>query len=460
MRLPARVLAAIAGVCVLAGGCGGNDDDRRESEVRSPAATSPAPGFSTAAPTVSLALEGQAGSTPAAAAIPPPEQGGDGQPAADDQPGAEGQPAAGDQPGAGGQPEEPSVVLTPVVSLPDPIALAARPGTGSERGDLYVATRGGQVWLLGADDDEPPVMVLDITGLTTTGCENGMLGIVFSPDGSNLYVHYTDLGGDNQIVEYPMSGHWVRGEEGRTVLSVDQPFCNHNGGHITFGPDGYLWVGFGDGGGANDQFGHGQNLDSLLATMVRIDPEATGEAGYSIPGDNPFADGGGRPEIWVYGARNPWRFSFDRATDDLWIADVGQNEWEEIHVLWAADGWAPGANLGWPLFEGDERFSGTATPDDLVLPIHVYHHDEGCSITGGHVYRGSAIPDLVGTYVFGDFCAGRLWGLTTDDQGVAARVELEISVPPATLVSFGEDAAGEIYVLSFDDTVYRLEPVG
>ena len=349
------------------------------------------------------------------------------------------------------------MVLTPVASLPDPMALVARPGTGGTSGDLYVATREGQVWLIGADGDEPPEMVLDISDQTNPECEEGLLGIAFSPDGSRLYVSSTDLGGDSLIVEYPMSGQWVQGDQGRTVLDADQPACNHNGGHIAFGPDGYLWIGFGDGGGRDDMFNQGQNLDTLLAAMVRIDPEADGDSDYSIPADNPFADGGGRAEIWHYGARNPWRFSFDRTTGDLWIADVGQNEWEEVHVLRAADGWKPGANLGWPLFEGHVRFSGVETPEDLDFPIHVYDHDTGCSITGGHVYRGSAIPSLVGTYVFGDFCQGRLWGLTVDAQGEATRRELGLSVDPVTLVSFGEDAAGELYVLSFDDTVYRLE---
>ena len=369
------------------------------------------------------------------------------------------EPADDGQPAPAIQPVEPSLVLTPVVSLPDPIALVARPDTGSGTGDLYVATRDGRVWLLGADGDEPPEKVLDIGDLTTTDCEEGLLGIAFSPDGSHLYLHYTDRRGDNQIVEYPMSGQRVREDASRTLMRVSQPACNHNGGHIAFGPDGYLWIGFGDGGGRDDMFNQGQDLDTLLATMVRIDPEADGGSAYSIPADNPFADGGGRAEIWHYGARNPWRFSFDRATGDLWIADVGQNTWEEIHVLKAADGWKPGANLGWPLFEGDERFSGTATPEDLDFPAYVYHHDDGCSITGGHVYRGSAVPHLVGTYVFGDFCQGRIWGLTIDDQGVATRAELDLSVPQVTLVSFGEDASGELYILSFDDTVYRLEAV-
>lgn len=435
-------MAVFAVVCLLASACGGNDDDdgdRRETGATNTATatSSPTPEYGTASPTMGPTPDQPSTASPTAG--PTSGQDGDSQPA------------------PYGQPGQLSLVLTPVVSLPDPIALVARPGTGRGTGDLYVATRDGRVWLLGADGDEPPEMVLDIGDLTTTDCEEGLLGIAFSPDGSNLYAHYTDLRGDNQIVEYPMRGHRVQGDQGRTVLSVNEPACNHNGGHIVVGPDGYLWIGFGDGGGRDDMFNQGQDLNTLLATMVRIDPAPDGDSAYSIPSDNPFADSRGRAEIWAYGARNPWRFSFDRATNDLWIADVGQNEWEEIHVLKTADGWKPGVNLGWPLFEGDERFSGTATPEDLDFPAYVYHHDDGCSITGGHVYRGSAIPHLVGTYVFGDFCQGRIWGLTIDDQGTATRAELALSVPQGTLVSFGEDAAGELYILSFDDTVYRLE---
>ncbi|MDE0579215.1 MAG: PQQ-dependent sugar dehydrogenase [bacterium] len=443
MTLIWRLLVAVAAVALLAGACGGDDDQREtgpnrtttaEATTEAASMASPDTGSDTASPTA--AAEQPA---PSPAASPPSGQSGTAQ------------PATADQPVAG------PLMLTPVASLPDPMALVTRPGTGGGTGDLYVATRDGRVWLLSADGDEPPEVVLDISTQTNPDCEEGLLGIAFSADGSKLYVSYTDLEGDSQIVEYPMSGQWVEDNQARTVLSAAQPACNHNGGHIAVGPDGYLWIGLGDGGGRDDMFNQGQDLDTLLAAMVRVDPEATSNADYGIPADNPFVDGGGRAEIWAYGARNPWRFSFDRDTGDLWIGDVGQNTWEEIHVLRAADGWKPGANLGWPLFEGDERFSGTATPDDLDFPAYVYHHDDGCSITGGHVYRGSAIPHLVGTYVFGDFCVGRIWGLTIDEQGAATRVDLGLSVPQVTLVSFGEDAAGELYVLSFDDTVYRLE---
>ena len=209
-------------------------------------------------------------------------------------------------------------------------------------------------------------------------------------------------------------------------------------------------------GGADDIFGHGQDRSTLLGTLARIDPDPPSGRGYAIPPGNPFRSGEA-PEVWAYGARNPWRFSFDRLTGDLWIADVGQNSVEEIHVLPAADGWLPGANLGWPLFEGGERFAGETMPADLVFPVYTYTHDDGCSVTGGYVYRGSAITALWGAYVFGDYCTGDLWGLVRGPGGEAQRIDLGVSVPRNALVSFGEDADGELYVLSAAGEVSRLE---
>ena len=469
MKFSARVLAVLVGCCLIAVACGGGNDDRDDEfeqgtayATGTVAATGTAtvtPGATETATPSATGTSSTAGplpkdSTDDSLSAPPPTAGTP--PGADTPTNTDGNGQTGENtdPSAG----PPAMVLTPVISRPDPIDLVARPGTGSSRGDLYVATRAGEVWLLTADQDEPPELVLDLGNATNTGCENGLLDIAFSADGSTFYAHYTDRSGDTRIVAYPMSGQGIQQDQVRTVLSARQPACNHNGGQITFGPDGYLWVGLGDGGGSNDMFSHGQDRDSILGAILRVDVDTDDGTNYVIPPDNPFADGGGRAEIWAYGARNPWRFSFDRATDDLWIADVGQNRWEEVHVLAADQGWTPGANLGWPLFEGEERFSGIATPDDLAFPVYVYGRDDGCSITGGHVYRGSAIPALAGTYVFGDFCAGRLWGLNLDDAGLATRIELGVSVPQATLVSFAEDNAGELYVLSFDDTVYRLDP--
>ena len=341
--------------------------------------------------------------------------------------------------------------------------MAARPGTGQR----YVATLTGQVWLLDpaagseVDADVAPRLVADIGARVSQGCENGLLGMAFSPDGAQLYLSYTDTATNSRIAVMPMEGEIPQTERRRVLLALDQPACNHNGGDLAFGPEGNLWAGFGDGGGANDRFGHGQDRTTLLGTMVRIDPDPPSGRGYGIPAGNPFASGGGAPEVWAYGARNPWRFSFDRLTGDLWISDVGQNRIEEIHVLPAADGWTPGANLGWPLFEGIERFSGSntgdETPGDLVFPVYSYSHDEGCSVTGGYVYRGSAIAALAGTYVFGDYCTGEIWGLVRGPDGTAERLNLGVSVPHSTLVSFGEGANGELYVLSAAGTVFRLK---
>ncbi len=353
--------------------------------------------------------------------------------------------------------------LVPVAEIEAPVALAARPGTGQR----YVATLTGQVWLLdpadgphaggGADAGAAAQLVADVGSRVSQGCENGLLGIAFSPDGDQLYLSYTDTARNSRIALMPMDGETPQAGRRRVLLALDQPACNHNGGDVAFGPDGNLWIGFGDGGGADDVFGQGQDRSTLLATMARIDPNPASGQGYGIPAGNPFPSGDA-PEVWAYGARNPWRFSFDRLTGDLWIADVGQNRIEEIHVLPAADGWLPGANLGWPLFEGNERFSGSETPPDLVFPVYTYTHDDGCSVTGGYVYRGSAIAALQGAYVFGDYCTGDLWGLVRDPDGTAERIDLGVSVPRNSLVSFGEDADGELYALSAAGTVSRLEP--
>ena len=346
--------------------------------------------------------------------------------------------------------------LVTEAEVPVPIALATKPGTGQR----YVATLTGQVWLLDPSGGSgTPLLVADIGSRVSQGCENGLLGITFSPDGDELYLSYTDTTRNSRIAVASMEGDIPQIDRTRILLALDQPACNHNGGDLTFGPDGNLWIGFGDGGGANDIYEQGQDRGTLLGALVRIDPDPPSGRGYGIPDGNPFGSGGA-PEVWAYGARNPWRFSFDRLTGDLWIADVGQNLIEEIHVLPAAGGWSPGANLGWPLFEGNERFSGGETPADLVFPVYTYRHPEGCSVTGGYVYRGEAIAALGGTYVFGDYCTGELWGLVRGPDGVAERIDLGVSVPRSTLVSFGEDADGELYVLSAVGTVFRLASVG
>ena len=234
-------------------------------------------------------------------------------------------------------------------------------------------------------------------------------------------------------------------------MEIGQPYSNHNGGQVTFGPDGYLYVGLGDGGSGGDPRGHGQNLRTLLGTILRIDVSALDETGsYAVPPDNPFVGvQGARPEIWAYGLRNPWRFSFDRETGDLWTGDVGQNKLEEIDII------KPGANYGWNIMEGTSCFRGPGCgSDDLEPPVAEYGRDGGCSVTGGYVYRGPRLPSLVGAYLYGDFCTGNIWALRHDgsqvvDQALIADTDLQIS-------SFAEGPDGEVYILSFTGEIARL----
>jgi glucose/arabinose dehydrogenase len=242
----------------------------------------------------------------------------------------------------------------------------------------------------------------------------------------------------------------------RELLRVEDPYPNHNGGHLALGPDGYLYIGLGDGGSGGDPHGHGQDTDTLLGSILRIDPTAPPADGeYGIPADNPFAASGGEPEIWLYGVRNPWRFSFDRATGDLWIGDVGQGEVEEIDRLPATNGRdaGRGANLGWNLMEGSEPFEGE-NPAGGVLPIYEYTHDDGCSVTGGYVYRGRAIPALTGAYLFADYCEPDLRAVRVAGDEVVEERSWDLSLE--AIQSFGEDADGELYVLLASGPLLRL----
>lgn len=352
--------------------------------------------------------------------------------------------------------------LDPVAEVDRPVALASRPGTD----DLYVAEQAGVIRRirvmrrdgeLAYEVDQAPV--LDLGEETRARGEQGLLGLAFSPSGTTLYVNYTDAADDStHIVAYPMSGHRADTSRARELLRIAQPYRNHNGGQLVFGPDGMLYIGVGDGGGAGDPQDNAQNLDTLLGKILRIEPTPDEPQPYRIPADNPFAGGGGRPEIWLYGVRNPWRFSFDRQTGDLWVADVGQDQIEEIDWLPASQGAGRGANLGWVFKEGTRRFRGEP-PEGLVDPVFEYGHGDGsCSVTGGFVYRGTVIRGLVGTYVFGDYCRAELRGLLTVNGQVLDARSLGVSVAPRSLSSFGEDHAGELYVLSTAGTVYRIEP--
>jgi glucose/arabinose dehydrogenase len=356
------------------------------------------------------------------------------------------------------------VQLTPIAEVRAPVAMAPRPATN----DLYVAEQAGRVRRITIDrSEEEPAYdlqsqpVLDITDDVRAQGEQGLLGLTFSPDGSRIYVDYTDNDGNTHIVEYRMSGHDVDTDTRRELLMIDQPFPNHNGGQLAFGPDGFLYIGMGDGGGQGDPNGRAQNTDELLGKILRIDPTLPSrDKPYGIPAGNPFATGGGRPEIWIYGVRNPWRFSFDTATNDLWVADVGQNKIEEIDWLPASnEGAGRGANLGWSIKEGDTTFHDGTDPGNLVDPVFEYSHEgQNCSISGGYVYRGRDIPALQGAYLFGDYCTADIRALVLQDGAVADERELGVSVASNSLSSFGQDLTGEVYVLSTDGTVYRIEP--
>ncbi|HVE94114.1 MAG TPA: PQQ-dependent sugar dehydrogenase [Acidimicrobiales bacterium] len=345
------------------------------------------------------------------------------------------------------------VVLQRMATLSQPIAFAARPGEDTV---MYVGEKGGRVRSLTINGDGSgatlnPTVVLDITTKVSKGGEQGLLGIAFAPSGTQLYVNYTDTAGDTRIAEYPFANGQANAGAERIVLTVDQPYANHNGGHVTFGPDGLLYIALGDGGSAGDPEGYGQRLDTLLGKILRIDPRVAGSQPYTVPADNPFVGRSGvRPEIWHYGLRNPWRFSFDRSTGEQWIADVGQGAWEEVNHIAAA---RSGVNFGWNRREGAHSYTGGSAPPGAVDPEYELSHGAGnCSITGGFVYRGGVIRGLDGTYVFADFCRGRLVGAS----GGAIR-ELDASIESPS--SFGEDANGELWVSSLAGGVFRLSRV-
>ena len=326
-------------------------------------------------------------------------------------------------------------------SVHEPIQLIQRAG---DDGHLWLAERAGRVRRMEVDDDGRTLSpagdyALDLSDQTTTEAERGLLGMAFSPDGDLMYVSYTDLQGDTRVVSYEMSGSEVVTSSRRIVFSQEQPFPNHNGGHIVFGPDGKLWLGLGDGGASDDPENRAQDPDTFLGKVLRIDPESN------------------EPEIVVSGVRNPWRFAFD---DDgsLWIGDVGQNEIEEIDLL--APDEIDGANLGWSGYEGTEPYldGEGRRPPDAIAPVFDYRHDGGnCSVTGGFVYRGKAIPSLQGAYLFADYCAGTLRAIRLDGDGTLDQ-ELDLGVAVEHPVSFTEDAQGEPYVLSQDGNIVRLVP--
>lgn len=337
--------------------------------------------------------------------------------------------------------------LSPVVLIQSPL----------NDTDWYLAEKGGRVWRIGQDSGTETELFIDIRDrVDSSHNESGLLGMAFHPDyRNNFQVLLSYNRSDSPLVSYISrfsskdQGKTLARDSEETIITLDQPYGNHNGGNIAFGPQGKLFIGFGDGGSGGDPKGHGQNTKTLLGAMLRLDIDAAKP--YGIPADNPFVNSKTvLPEIYAYGLRNPWRWSFDRKTGKLWLADVGQNEWEEIDIIEA------GGNYGWNAKEGFHDYdSSTKVQGTIIAPVAEYSHDEGCSITGGYVYRGSDIPDLQGVYLYADFCKGTIWGLFKTEDGAYQPHKLIES--HLMISSFAEGKDGEIYVLHYGGKIYKLE---
>ncbi|HEX6589184.1 MAG TPA: PQQ-dependent sugar dehydrogenase [Longimicrobiales bacterium] len=352
---------------------------------------------------------------------------------------------------------------------PDSVRLVARQVAGglenpvfatapAADGRLFIVEQAGRVRVV-RDGQLLVRPFLDIRDRTRAGGERGMLSVAFHPDyASNgfLYVNYTDLNGDTNVERYTVSSDpdSVDPATAHRILFVEQPYANHNGGLVAFGPDGMLYVGMGDGGSAGDPLEAAQDLDDALGKLLRLDVDA-GDP-YAVPDDNPYATAAGpRALVWALGLRNPWRFSWDDDSGLIFVADVGQNEWEEINAQ-PAD--APAINYGWDDMEASECFEpeDDCLIDDRVLPVHEYDHGDGCSVTGGYVYRGSAIPEIRGHYFYADWCGGWIRSFRIDETGDAASHRTWDVGSIGRVTSFGLDAAGELYVVG-EGAVYRLE---
>jgi glucose/arabinose dehydrogenase len=358
-------------------------------------------------------------------------------------------------------PTTPPRVGTPVVTVDlvgefdRPVDLAVRPGDDA----LWIVGQRGTIVRFAAGSS---TVMLDVADSISTGNEQGLLGLAFSPDGERAYINRTDVGGTTIIAEYLVTADGrIDDTSERTLLAVDQPYSNHNAGDLAFGPDGMLYIPLGDGGSGGDPERNGSDPSTLLGTIVRIDPTPSGDRPYSIPADNPFAAGplgdvAGAPEVWAWGLRNPWKIAFDPMTGDLWVPDVGQNQFEEINVVAPVDRRAAGfaVDFGWSAFEGNERFN-TDVPDTgaTTPPVLTYSHADGCSISGGAVYRGTAIAELEPAFVYSDFCAGTIWAL--DLEGGRSLTLID-GLDSVTAVREGPD--GELYVLERSGSVLRLVP--
>jgi glucose/arabinose dehydrogenase len=442
-----RVLAAL-GVVVLLAACGDDDDAAVDTGSAStvPATTSSATGATT------TQLTAQPPGTQPPGTQPPGTQSAGTQPAGT--PGATLPPAT--EPVFG----DPVVASERVAELDQPIGLGVRPGDDA----LYVVEQAGHVVRVTLPGGEAQMAVVaDVSDRTSADGERGLLGLAFAPDGSMAYLDYTDLGGNTVVAEYPVAadGTFDVAAE-RVLINIGQPYPNHNGGDLAIGPDGMLYIAMGDGGSGGDPQRRASDPTNLLGKLLRIDPNPSGDSQYTIPPDNPFATGAmgdvaGAPEVWAWGLRNPWKFTFDPVTSDLWIADVGQNVVEEVdHVTPSAEhpaGW--GANFGWSAFEGNDRYNDDVDdPGNLVFPVWTYQHgDDGCSISGGAVYRGAAIAGLSPAFVYGDLCSGRVWAF---DAASGRNVQLLDGFSQLAAIRTGPD--GELYVLEQAGGLDRLVP--
>jgi len=337
-----------------------------------------------------------------------------------------------------------------------------QPNDGRDR--IFVTEQGGLVRVFPNQQEAAEATAfLDISErVSRAGSEEGLLGLAFDPSFSEngfFYVYYSAAGPRRSVLSRFSDNRdnpdLANPDSELVLLEVEQPASNHNGGQLAFGPDGFLYIGLGDGGLGGDPMGNGQNRGTLLSSILRIDVAGASEmARYRIPADNPFVDQpGARPEIWAYGLRNPWRFSFDTATGQLWAGDVGQNRWEEIDLI------RKGRNYGWKTMEGFHCFSPRTSCDQtgLELPIVEYPNGADCSVTGGHVYRGTRLEALYGAYVYGDFCSGRIWAIRHNDGAI---VDDKLLVDSSLYItSFGRDLAGNLYILSQFEGIYRLVPV-
>ena len=339
-----------------------------------------------------------------------------------------------------------------------PLFLTAPPGDNAR---LFVVEKTGRIRIV-KNGSLLITPFLDLSAKVSNGSEQGLLGLAFHPDyatNGRFVVNYTNTSGDTRVAVYRVTANADVADPAseQVILAIDQPFSNHNGGMVVFGPDRKLYVGMGDGGSGGDPQGNGQNRSVLLGKILRLEVSGTGQA--SVPADNPFVGQAGvRPEIWSYGVRNPWRFSFDRLTRDLYIADVGQNAHEEIDASTSATQFGRGLNYGWNRMEGAACFSPSSNCDQsgLTLPVLDYTHSDGCSVTGGYVYRGDAVPAIKGLYFYADYCQGWVRSFKLSGGSATEQHDWTELRPGGQITSFGEDARGELYVMISSGRVFRF----